>query len=268
MIDPQSVTTAYAYDTLNRLHTLTYNGQTPGFVFGYDDISRRTSLTRPNGVDTTYGYDPVSQLKSVIHSLGATALDGAAYTYDNAGNRLTRTDKRLGTTLTYGYDNIYQLKTAMQGTTTKESYTYDLVGNRLSSLNVSPYNYNSSNELTSTPSGSYTYDDLGNRKTDPTGAQYTWDYENRLTQDVLSGSGGTVNFKYDPFGGWPRLLILAVIKDKVGAGGWPRLLILAVIKDKVGAPSFAFFAKGGRPKCLQRWLDQTARSRNEISVQP
>jgi hypothetical protein len=31
-------------------------------------------------------------------------LDGASYTYDNACNRKTRTDKRLGTTLTYGYD--------------------------------------------------------------------------------------------------------------------------------------------------------------------
>ncbi len=92
------------------------------------------------------------------------------------------------------------MKTAKQGTTTKESYTYDLVGNRLGSLGVSPYNYNSSNELTSIPSGSFTYDNNGNRKTDPAGAQYSWDYENRLTQVVLPGTGGTVNFKYDPFG--------------------------------------------------------------------
>jgi len=60
------------------------------------------------------------------------------------------------------------------------------VGNRLTSLGVSQYNYNSSNELTSTPSGSYTYDNNGNRKSDPSGAQYTWDYENRLTQEVLA----------------------------------------------------------------------------------
>ncbi len=200
MIDPQSVTTAYGYDTLNRLHTLTYNNQTPNYVFGYDMLSRRNSLTRPNGVDTTYGYNNVSWLLSVVHTLGTTTLDGAAYTYDYAGNRLTRTDKRLGTTLTYAYDHIYQLQTAKQGTTTKESYTYDLVGNRLTSLGVSPYNYNSSNELTSTPSGSYTYDNNGNRKSDPSGAQYSWDFENRLTQVILSGTAGTVNFMYDPFG--------------------------------------------------------------------
>ena len=127
-------------------------------------------------------------------------LDGATYTLDNVGNRKTRTDKRTNITLTYGPDNIYQLLSAKQGTTTKESYTYDLVGNRLTSLGVSQYNYNSSNELTSTPSGSYTYDNNGNRKSDPSGAQYTWDYENRLTQEVLAGTGGTATFKYDPFG--------------------------------------------------------------------
>ncbi len=200
MTDPQSVATTYGYDTLNRLHTLTYNNQTPNFTFGYDALSRRSSLARPNGVNTTYGYDPVSRLLSAAHKLGTTVLDGVVYTYDNAGNRLTRADKRTNVTLTYGYDHIYQLQTAKQGTTTKESYTYDLVGNRLSSLGVNPYNYNSSNELTSTPSGSYAYDNNGNRKTDPSGAQYSWDFENRLTQVILPGTGGTVNFKYDPFG--------------------------------------------------------------------
>jgi YD repeat-containing protein len=30
--------------------------------------------------------------------------------------------------------------------------------------------------------------------------QYVWDYENRPTSVTLPGSGGTVSFKYDPFG--------------------------------------------------------------------
>jgi RHS repeat-associated protein len=113
---------------------------------------------------------------------------------------MTRTDQRTGTSLTYGYDNIYQLLSATQGSTTTESYTYDIVGNRLSSLGVSPYTYNSSNELTALPSGSYTYDNNGNTKTKPDGTQYNWNFDNRLTQVVLPGPGGTVYFKYDPFG--------------------------------------------------------------------
>jgi RHS repeat-associated protein len=64
---------------------------------------------------------------------------------------------------------------------------------------MSPYSYNPSNELTSTPSGSYTYDANGDTLTDPSGKSYTWDFENQLTQAVVPGTG-TTTFKYDPFG--------------------------------------------------------------------
>ena len=43
----------------------------------------------------------------------------------------------------------------------------------------------------------------GNTLTSATGSNtttYAWDYENRLTSVTLPGSGGTVSFKYDPFG--------------------------------------------------------------------
>ena len=61
-------------------------------------------------------------------------------------------------TSNYSYDARYELTGVAQGTNTTESYTYDPVGNRLSSLGVSSYSYDSSNELTSTSSASYTYD--------------------------------------------------------------------------------------------------------------
>ena len=104
--------------------------------------------------------------------------------------------------MNFAYDPIYQLTGVTQGQTTTETYTYDAVGNRLSSLGVSPYHYNSSNELTDKPAATYTYDANGSTatKTDGTGlTQYTWDYENRLTRVTLPG-GSQVNFKYDPFG--------------------------------------------------------------------
>src|ERR1700674_5443528 len=109
-----------------------------------------------------------------------------------------------GTTATnFTYDAIYELLTAKQGSTTKESYTYDPVGNRLSNLAGSGWSNNASNELTSRTGFTYTYDSNGNMLTSVSGANtthYTWDFENRLTSVQLPGSGGTVNFKYDGFG--------------------------------------------------------------------
>jgi YD repeat-containing protein len=68
-------------------------------------------------------------------------------------------------TTNYSYDNIYQLTQATQSGSATETYTYDSVGNRVSSLGASPYNYNVSNELTSTPTAAYTYDSNGNNLT-------------------------------------------------------------------------------------------------------
>ena len=202
MTDPQGTQTTYTYDVLNRLTNLA-NSWAGTFGFYYDNLSRRTQLTRSNGMTTTYNYDQLSRLLSVVHQAGSTTLDGANYTYDNAGNRLSKTDLQANVTSNYAYDAIYQLLQVTQGASTTESYTYDLVGNRLSSLGLSPYQFNSSNELTSTPSATYSYDSNGNTKAkvDASGTtSYTWDPENRLKQVTLPGSGGTVTFKYDPFG--------------------------------------------------------------------
>jgi RHS repeat-associated protein len=187
---------------LNRLITLT-DSLTGRFGFGYDTLNRRTSLTKPNGVNTSYSYDSLSRLLNILHKTGLTTVDGASYIYDNAGNRTAKTNQLNGVTEQYVYDAIYQLKQISQGPTTTEGYAYDPVGNRLSSLNVPSYNYNSSNELTSTPNISYTYDSNGNtlsKTVSGTITQYTWDFENRLSSVILPGSGGTATFKYDPFG--------------------------------------------------------------------
>ncbi len=111
----------------------------------------------------------------------------------------------LSCVLTDGLGSVtsHELTQVTQGTNTTESYSYDPVGNRLSSLGVASYAYNNSNELTSTPTTTYTYDNNGNTltKTDSTGTTtHAWDFENRLTSVTLPGSGGTVSFKYDPFG--------------------------------------------------------------------
>jgi RHS repeat-associated protein len=191
--------------TLNRLQTPTPPAaiSSGNFGFGYDALSRRTSLTRPNSVNTSYSYDALSRLLSVTHAKSGTTLDGATYTVDNAGNRLTRTPQPTGTASTFAYDNIYELLSVTQSGSTTESYTYDPVGNRLTNLGSAAWSYNTSNELNSRPSFSYTYDYNGSVLTSVSGTNttsYAWDFENRLSTVTLPGSGGTVSFKYDPFG--------------------------------------------------------------------
>jgi RHS repeat-associated protein len=195
---PDGSISTYGYDTLNRLSGLA-NSWGGSFGFSYDALSRRTQLTRPNGVNTNYSYDSLSHLLSVLHQAGVNTLDGASYTYDPAGNRTSTGNYLNGVTSNYGYDPLYELTQVTQGASTTESYSYDTVGNRLSSSGVPTYSYNASNELTANSLGSYTYDNNGNTLTDATGKSYTWDFENRLTQVVVPGTG-TVTFKYDPSG--------------------------------------------------------------------
>ena len=178
---------------------------THAFGFSYDALGRRTQLTRANGVNSNYSYDALSRLLSVLDQKGTSTLDGATYTVDAAGNRTSLLNKLNAVTSNFSYDTLYELTQVTQGRKTPEAYTYDVVGNRLSSASVSSFSYNSSNELASSSDGTnYAYDANGNllTKTPHHGGatSYAWDFENRLASVTLPGSGGTVTFKYGPFG--------------------------------------------------------------------
>ncbi len=199
---PDGSTNTYTYDTLNRLTGLA-NSWAGSFGFSYDALSRRTQMTRPNGVNTNYTYDSLSRLLSVLHQAGGSTIDGASYTVDATGYRTSKADQLAGMTSNYSYDSIYELTQVTQAANQTESYTFDPVGNRLSSLTAATSSYNSSNQLTSNSNATYTYDANGNAltKTDSTGTtSYTWDFENRLKNVTLPGTGGTVTFMYDPSG--------------------------------------------------------------------
>lgn len=208
MTDAENGITSYAYDELNRLTSIT-NPQSQQFTFSYDELGRRTMLTRPNGVNTSYTYDSLSHLTAINHQLSGANIDGATYTYDNAGNRTSKLNLLDSSSEMYTYDNAYQLtavvSTPSGGTpTTTESYSYDAVGNPTSSLNVNSYLYDNSNRLTSSSDGvSYTYDANGNTLTrvDASGTTtYNWNYQNQLASVVLPAGAGTITYNYDPFG--------------------------------------------------------------------
>lgn len=97
-----SVTLTYTYDKNgNRLTGVDPAGAN---TFAYDGLSRRTAMTLPNGTQTTYTYDPASQVTNILHQLTASAthINKADYLFYNpVGNRTSLTDKRGAQTFGY-----------------------------------------------------------------------------------------------------------------------------------------------------------------------
>jgi RHS repeat-associated protein len=146
---------SYGYDDASRLTSITRG--TAVFGFDYDDANRRSTMTYPNGVVTNYTYDDLSRLTnlSAVHN-GTTTITNFGYTYDAAGNRLTKSLPEY--TESYGYDPLYRL-TQVQRTgslTGVSTYSYDAVGNRLTAQqdgSVSSSSYNEKNQLLSSTGG-------------------------------------------------------------------------------------------------------------------
>jgi len=83
--------TTFTYDTMNRVKTTTYPGQTASVAFHYDYRGRRDSVTDQNANKTTYGYDDADRLVSVTDAQTPTA-GLTQYAYDNESNLTTITD--------------------------------------------------------------------------------------------------------------------------------------------------------------------------------
>jgi RHS repeat-associated protein len=226
---------SYAYDAAgNKTKTVTPDGRTitysyekgrltgildgGAFTFGYDSLGRRSSLAYPNGDTTTYVYDKDGSLTTLLHrDKKGAVIASNNYILDKIGNRLSNTTQDRG--ISYTYDAIYRLNEALSsapGYSTnstgkgggipnanqqqKEFYTYDPVGNRLSSHKTSTYVYNQGNQLLIN-GGTYSYDRNGNltQKITPGGTTtFGWDYENRLIK--VTTPAATAEYMYDPLG--------------------------------------------------------------------
>jgi RHS repeat-associated protein len=152
---------AYTFDTANRLQQITQGTTTVQFT--YDAASRRATLTLPNGIVTTYGYDNASQLVGLNYSLSSTNLGNLSYSYDSVGRRMSVTGSLARTGLPPA---------------------------------VSSTAYNANNQLTTWGTANLFYDANGNMTSDGT-HNYTWDARNRLAK---IDNGTTAAFTYDPFG--------------------------------------------------------------------
>jgi RHS repeat-associated protein len=223
--DPLGNETTSSYDDAGELISKTDpNGHTTHY--DYDAAGQKTSVTAPGGSVTSYDYNANGNVVKRTDANG----HATSYSYDAAGNKVSKTNA-LGRSWTYSYDpggNLIQTKTPSGGTITDSydaenrlvkksysdatpavSYTYDLVGNKLSMVDAAGttrYAYDAAGERTSSisPSGGflYTYDLDGNllSRSYPNALETTYSYNDASEMATASVKGKTTRYSHDANG--------------------------------------------------------------------
>lgn len=198
---PDAETTTFEYDGSGRLISAVHPtaGQTQYSNYLWD--LPQTKITPASTIN--YGYDLNGRIASinVQDNMYTTILD-RQYTYAPKGD-LQNLDTEHGS-YAYTHDELSRLTDINAPTgIDNEGFTYDGVGNRLTSLaTASPWQYNKNNELTNQDSAVYTHDNNGNIifRTGANPLIFIYNEANRLTE-VRDGTSTTIaTYYYDPFG--------------------------------------------------------------------
>lgn len=159
---PNSVSTHYAYNSLNRLITMrvgTPVSALAGYTYTLGPAGNRTAVTELSGRTVTYTYDDLYRLTSETIDNDLHGNNGALnYIYDPVGNRLSRSSTLAA---------VPSQSSTFDANDRLASDIYDRNGNTLQS-NTNSYTYDFDNRLTSfiTHNSSlvtFIYDGDGNR---------------------------------------------------------------------------------------------------------
>ncbi len=162
------------YDTLNRLTILTdKRGATElaKYVYTLDKVGNRKVVTETVDGKTrsiAYTYDDLYRLTDEAIVDTTNGDSASSYTYDNVGNRLTKTVN--GVTTTYEYDGNDRLQNEKVGANITVTYNYDNNGNTIwkdENGVITTYVWNDEKRLVSATIGTtqveYGYNDQGIR---------------------------------------------------------------------------------------------------------
>ena len=165
----------------------------------YNVAGQKTKQTYANGITTDYGFNENGWLSAIKDDHKVLSL---AMSYDAIGNMTKRADNLdASRTESYGYDVISQLTSFTRGKTVNKTYQFDLLGNRVKTVEngvVTNYTSNNVNAYTTISGGmSFTplYDGNGNMLNDDK-HQYVYDYNSKMA----SVGDKSVTYKYDAFG--------------------------------------------------------------------
>ncbi len=131
---PDGAAINYIYDENNRISRIAIPGQGQ-ITYNTYQWNSPTRMTLPGGSATDYSYDPLMQIESIVtEDPGQNPLMTRDYTYSAAGNITTKNTEHGN--YTYQYDELQRLTEAVNPLGADEAYSYDALGNRLTSAGV------------------------------------------------------------------------------------------------------------------------------------
>jgi RHS repeat-associated protein len=203
--------TRYAYDAVGNIVSIVdpLGGQT---ALVYDEVSRLTRRTLPNGVSSDYSYDDRDRVVSIVHRApDGGVLASSRYERGPTGEpiRITRED---GSRTELSYDGALRLSgeshhDASGALVEQIAYTYDAAGKRLTrsdGAGARTYSYAPGYRLTGSvgPSGPETYGyDADGRVTliarDGVTRTLDFDADDRLAAVRDAGGAPLVSYRHD-----------------------------------------------------------------------
>jgi len=198
---PDGTTYRYSYDPNNQVSSINIPG-VGQITYNTYQWTRPTLMTLPGGTRKEMSYDPLMRIKQITaKDPGGNAVLNYQYGYDRMDNIVNKATEH-GPYM-YNYDGLYRLASAVSSSLPQENYTYDPVGNRLTSATANNWTYNPNNELQSYNGVTFQYDLNGNttQKSDNGTVQnFLYNEDDRLTE-VKDGIGAIIAvYYYDPFG--------------------------------------------------------------------
>ena len=191
----------YQYDAANRLQYIALPDNRRVTYNAYTWLVPN-KVTYPGGNTSELTYDPLLRVKTIrSRSAAGTDLMNYSYQYDLVGNITSKATEHGN--YNYQYDVMNRLTSATSPTLNDEVYSYDALGNRLSSSDTSGlWKYNLNNQLLSFDGSSFLYDangNLSNKASAGVTSVLKHDINDRLLE-VKINSSVTVKNYHDPLG--------------------------------------------------------------------